>query len=275
MAQLRRRRAPCRRPRSGTRRCGTPSPCPGHRRARCGTTLVTSSADSQLMIAPSPSRPASRSIPSRNAATRIGGCTSGTRPRRKPCTSNVSYFWVDLLPRQRGPQEAHHVAHRLYGSTNGTPFHRSTITFDDVPMPKANRPGAATQRRDGLRHHAGARVNAGTIAVPRRNAGAHCDARSNGVNVSPASDSADHTPCSRGRRALRTWRVAHGEGPRRGTVMPGRMGKVMAPDASAAPRTPLRIARCTRRRPAPTGHAPAVAASSGWPTSNVCSHRAV
>ena len=33
---------------------------------------------------------------------------------------------------------------RLYGSTNGTPFHRSTITFDDVPMPKANRPGAAS-----------------------------------------------------------------------------------------------------------------------------------
>ena len=33
---------------------------------------------------------------------------------------------------------------RLYGSTNGTPFHRSTITFDDVPMPIANRPGAAS-----------------------------------------------------------------------------------------------------------------------------------
>ena len=32
----------------------------------------------------------------------------------------------------------------LYGLTNGTPFQRSTITFDDVPMPSANRPGAAS-----------------------------------------------------------------------------------------------------------------------------------
>ena len=32
----------------------------------------------------------------------------------------------------------------LYGSSNGMPFHRSTITFDDVPMPRANRPGAAS-----------------------------------------------------------------------------------------------------------------------------------
>ena len=83
---------------------------------------------------------------------------------------------------------------RLYGSTNGTPFHRSTITFDDVPMPNANRPGAAdaTDATD-CAITAGARVNAGTIAVPRRNDGAHCDARSNGVNASPPSDSADHT----------------------------------------------------------------------------------
>ena len=38
----------------------------------------------------------------------------------------------------------------------------------------------------------GPRVNAGTIAVPRRAAGAHCEARASGVNASepPASD--DH-----------------------------------------------------------------------------------
>ena len=46
------------------------SPC-RHRRA--GTTVRTSSAESQLMMAPSPSRPARRSIPGRSAATRIGG----------------------------------------------------------------------------------------------------------------------------------------------------------------------------------------------------------
>jgi hypothetical protein len=32
----------------------------------------------------------------------------------------------------------------LYGSTKGTPFQRSTITFDDEPIPSANRPGAAS-----------------------------------------------------------------------------------------------------------------------------------
>ncbi len=32
----------------------------------------------------------------------------------------------------------------LYGSSNGMSFQRSTITFDDVPMPKATRPGAAS-----------------------------------------------------------------------------------------------------------------------------------
>ena len=33
---------------------------------------------------------------------------------------------------------------RLYGSSNGMPFQRSTMTFDDVPIPSANRPGAAS-----------------------------------------------------------------------------------------------------------------------------------
>ena len=55
-----------------------------------GTTRLTSSADSQLMMAPSPSRPASRSMPGRRAATRIGGTWSSLRPRRKPRTRKVS-----------------------------------------------------------------------------------------------------------------------------------------------------------------------------------------
>ena len=83
---------------------------------------------------------------------------------------------------------------RLYGSTNGTPFQRSTITFDDVPMPKANRPGAASAR---LATHwamqAGARVNAGTMAVPRRRRGSQAAARASGVKASAPSASADHT----------------------------------------------------------------------------------
>ena len=32
----------------------------------------------------------------------------------------------------------------LYGSSNGMPFQRSTMTSDDVPMPNAKRPGAAS-----------------------------------------------------------------------------------------------------------------------------------
>ena len=54
----------------------------------------------------------------------------------------------------------------LYGSTNGTPFQRSTITFDDVPMPIANRPGAASAiDADALRH---ARRRAGVGRHDRR-----------------------------------------------------------------------------------------------------------
>ena len=77
---------------------------------------------------------------------------------------------------------------RLYGSTNGTPFHLSTITLEDVPIPNANRPGAAdAAAATDCAITAGARVNAGTIAVPRRNDGAHCEARIN-VGVTEVSE---------------------------------------------------------------------------------------
>ena len=47
----------------------------------------------------------------------------------------------------------------LYGSTNGTPFHRSTITLLDDPMPMANRPGAASASvATHCAKHAGDRV---------------------------------------------------------------------------------------------------------------------
>jgi hypothetical protein len=62
-----------------------------------GATVVTSSADSQLMIAPSPSRPARRSIPSRRAATSSGTGSSGFTPSRNPRTEKVSYS-SDTLP---------------------------------------------------------------------------------------------------------------------------------------------------------------------------------
>ena len=48
-----------------------------------GATVATSSAESQLMMAPSPSRPARRSIPDLSAATRMGTGSVGTAPRRR------------------------------------------------------------------------------------------------------------------------------------------------------------------------------------------------
>ena len=45
------------------------------------------------------------------------------------------------------------------------PFQPSTITFDDVPMPKAKRPGAASASdATDCAMHAGPRVKAGTMA---------------------------------------------------------------------------------------------------------------
>ena len=83
---------------------------------------------------------------------------------------------------------------RLYGSTNGTPFHRSTITFELDPMPNAKRPGAASASVATLcAMSAGDRVNAGTIAVPRRSRGSHAAASASGVNASAPSASADQT----------------------------------------------------------------------------------
>jgi hypothetical protein len=55
-----------------------------------GATRPTSSADNQLMMAPSDSRPASFSIPSRSAATMIPGGWAGTRPSLNPLIENVS-----------------------------------------------------------------------------------------------------------------------------------------------------------------------------------------
>ena len=80
----------------------------------------------------------------------------------------------------------------MYGSTNGTPFHRSTITLLLEPMPIAKRPGAASAiEATHWAKHAGERVNAGTIAVPSRSRGSHAAASASGVKASAPSDSAD------------------------------------------------------------------------------------
>ena len=74
------------------------------------------------------------------------------------------------------------------------PFQPSTMTFDDVPMPSATGPGAAWASDPTLwARHAGPRVKAGTMAVPRRSDGAHTDASASGVKASAPLASDDHT----------------------------------------------------------------------------------
>ena len=81
-----------------------------------------------------------------------------------------------------------------YGCSNGMPFQRSTMTFDDVPMPNATRPGAASASdATHCASVAGPRVKAGTMAEPRRRLGAHTDASASGVKPSAPLASLDHT----------------------------------------------------------------------------------
>ena len=131
-------------------------------------------------------------MPSRSAATRIGGFCSGRTPSRKPCTSNVSYTLETLSPSNASRRNRTTSRTFLYGSTNGTPFQRSTITLLLDPIPMANRPGAASAiDATHWAKQAGERVKAGTIAVPRRRRGSHAAASASGVNPSAPSDSAD------------------------------------------------------------------------------------
>ena len=162
--------------------------------ASCTTfaTVVTSSGLNQLMIAPSASRAARRNIPSRRAATRIGGCTSGRIPRRNPFTLKVSYSLVTFSPDNASFKKRTTSRTFLYGSSNGTPFHFSTITLLEEPTPITKRPGAASAIvATDCANSAGVRVNAGTMAVPKRRRGSHAAAMASGVNASAPSASAD------------------------------------------------------------------------------------
>ena len=73
------------------------------------------------------------------------------------------------------------------------PFHRPTITSEDEPIPRRNRPGAALASAAALwASRAGPRVNTGRMAVPRRSSGAQAAARASGVSPSVSLASADH-----------------------------------------------------------------------------------
>jgi hypothetical protein len=70
------------------------------------------------------------------------------------------------------------------------PFHCSTITFDDAPIPTATRPGAASHSDAMLcASSAGPRVKTGRIELDSRRVGAHAAVSTSGVKPSfaPAS----------------------------------------------------------------------------------------
>ena len=117
-------------------------------------------------------------MPSRSAATRIGGCSGTVMPSRKPLTANVSYSSVTFSPVSAARRNRIVSRTRWYGLSNGMPFHRSTITSDDVPMPSAKRPGRGLAHRSRPSTRACARRGC-TRARSRcrsRSAGAHCAA---------------------------------------------------------------------------------------------------
>ena len=125
---------------------------------------------------------------------RIGTGCSGRTPSLKLRTLKEGVSIVTFSPARAARRNCTMSLVRWYGASKGMPFHPSTITFDEVPMPKAKRPGAASaSEATDWAMHAGPRVNAGTMAVPRRREGAHTDASASGVNASAPLASADHT----------------------------------------------------------------------------------
>ena len=107
---------------------------------------------------------------------------------------NVSYVSLTFSPDRAARRKRSVSRVRLYGSVNSSPFHRSTITSLEVPMPSAKRPGAAwASEPTHWANVAGPRVYTGTMALPRRNDGAHTDARARGVKASAPLASEDHT----------------------------------------------------------------------------------
>ena len=81
---------------------------------------------------------------------------------------------------------------RANGSSNGIPFQSPTTTGDDAPMPRTNRPGAASASAAAvIASSPGPRVNTGAIAVPSRSSGSQAAASASGVKPSAPATSDD------------------------------------------------------------------------------------
>ena len=110
------------------------------RRRTRATTCATRLSGRKFVNAPSATRAASRSIGSRSAASTIGtGCAGGDGEPEAA---------VAALAREHGAQVRRPSPRpSRSGRSNGIPFQRSTITFDDAPSPSTKRPLLASAAR--------------------------------------------------------------------------------------------------------------------------------
>ncbi len=159
---------------------------------RYGTTCLTSSAESHTAIAPSACSAASSSIGGRNAAIRMGGATRGTRSRRNPLMVNVSKSSLTRSPAKARRRKRTVSRMRASGRSKWSPFHCSTMTGDETPSPRTNRPDASSASDAAVMASVAApRVKTGTIAVPSLARGARTDATASGENASALAASLD------------------------------------------------------------------------------------
>ena len=104
----------------------------------------TSSGESQLRITPSPTWPATFSMPSRRAAMWIGTGCAGTVVRRKPSTLTVSPLNTTRPPARAARRNWAVSRTRVAGRLNVPPFQDSTMGCEPAPMPSTKRPGATS-----------------------------------------------------------------------------------------------------------------------------------
>src|SRR5436190_530855 len=124
-------------------------------------TLSTDASGVKFTNAPSPSSPASRSIFPRSAAMTIGTCSSGGMSSLKPPPARS--------PASAARRNSTASRVRVSGFSNGIPFQRSTMTFDEEPMPRQKRPPESCCSDAACwASTAGPRVKTLTTPVPTR-----------------------------------------------------------------------------------------------------------
>ena len=141
------------------------------------TTWPTLLNGRKFVKTPSATRAASRSIGSRSAASTIGtGCAGGAASLKPPSPRS---------PASTARRYATVSSTRFSGRSNGMPFQRSTITFDDAPRPSTKRPPLASASAAAVcASRAGPRVKTLTIPVTRRTRSVCSAAITSGVNPS-------------------------------------------------------------------------------------------